>query len=286
MDRKSQIKSQILVAAILTLAIAGCAAEDTQKATTPPPTATPVAKSPPAVQSFNNPVVSGKKAVTVASGSANLIQLTNATERVVVVSKGRNDPFAQIVGQTVLEMSQTTAKQVPVLPPLPAVSTKGTVTATITKTPFTQTKVAMATKRPLKVNAGLIAVLPKVLPQIVPNPTLASVLPPSVQPDLAKAVIVTGVVLLGKQPQAIIKVPNELTSRYVQAGQRLANGILIKRIEMNEGSNPIVILEQYGIEVARMVGDAPVGSTPATKAGEKPVSVTTPPQNPLSVGAS
>lgn len=279
---KSQTKSKIVVTAILALAIAGCGSEDTQKATTPPPTATPVAKSPPAAQSFNNPVVSGNKALTVASGSANLIQLTNATERVVVVSKGRNDPFAQIVGQTLPELSQTTTKQVPVLPPLP----KSTVSATRTKTPLSQTKVAMVTKRPLKVNPGLIAVLPKVLPQVVPNPTLASVLPPSVQPDLARAVIVTGVVLLGKQPQAIIKVPNELTSRYVQAGQRLANGILIKRIEMNEGSNPIVILEQYGIEVARMVGDAPVGSTPATNADQKPVSVTTPPQNPLSVGAS
>jgi hypothetical protein len=73
-------------------------------------------------------------------------------------------------------------------------------------------------------------------------------------------VIVTGVVLVGQQPQAIIKVPSEVTSRYVRAGQRLSDDLLVKRIEMNEGSNPIVILEQYGIEVARMVGEEPVNS--------------------------
>lgn len=119
--------------------------------------------------------------------------------------------------------------------------------------------------------------MPKVLPPVLPSPNLVSVLPKPPEPDLAKSVFVTGVVLIGKQLQAIIKVPNEPTSRYVQAGQRLANGILIKRIEMNEGSNPIVIVEQYGIEVARMVGDAPTNSaTPTTNPGGNPGSQTTP----------
>ncbi len=130
-------------------------------------------------------------------------------------------------------------------------------------------------------------VLPKLLPPVVPSPNLVSVLPKPPQPELAKAVLVTGVVLIGKQLQAIIQVPNEPTSRYVQAGQRLANGLLIKRIELNEGSNPIVIVEQYGIEVARMVGDTPTNSaTPTTNPGANPVSRTTPSQNLVAVGAS
>jgi hypothetical protein len=59
-------------------------------------------------------------------------------------------------------------------------------------------------------------------------------------------------------PQAIIKAPNEPTSRYVQAGQRLSNGqVLVKRIEMNPGGTPIVVLEQNGIEISRGVGDRP-----------------------------
>ena len=74
--------------------------------------------------------------------------------------------------------------------------------------------------------------------------------------------------LIGQKPQAIIKVPTEDTSRYVQAGQRLASGLLIKRIEMNEGSNPIVIIEQYGIEVAIMVGEQPIDSASSTTKAE------------------
>jgi hypothetical protein len=68
---------------------------------------------------------------------------------------------------------------------------------------------------------------------------------------------VTGVVQVGGTPVAIVKVPNE-PARYVRPGQRIANGqVLVKRIEMNRGPTPVVILEQYGVEVARGVGDSP-----------------------------
>jgi hypothetical protein len=83
-------------------------------------------------------------------------------------------------------------------------------------------------------------------------------LPPIPDPTLAKAVEVTGVVVIGGVPRAIVKAPNEPTSRYVTAGQRLSNGlILVKRIEVNSGSDPVVILEQSGVEVSRAVGDKP-----------------------------
>lgn len=77
---------------------------------------------------------------------------------------------------------------------------------------------------------------------------------------------------MGGLPQAIVRAPNETASRYVQPGQRLSNGqVLVKRIEMNEGSAPIVILEQYGIEVARQVGDRPAGTRPGTPTAAIPV---------------
>lgn len=280
--------SKIAFAACLSLAIAGCTTESTPEAVAPVPSATPATKSPMATQSFNNPVVSTNQEVTNASATPNLIQPTNATERVVIVSQGRTDPFAQIIGQPVLSVPQTTTttRVVPVLPRLPTAivprqpnSSAGLSTGT--RTPVASSNVAQTPKPPIQAS-----VLPSVMPQVVPNPTLVSVLPPPAQPDLAKAVTVSGVVLIGKEPQAIIKVPNETTSRYVQAGQRLANGLLIKRIEMNAGSNPIVILEQYGIEVARMVGEETSNSTPSatTNVGNS-VSMTTP-QNPVTVGAS
>ncbi len=307
---------KIAVAAILALAIASCASESEQ-ANNPAPTPNSADQPKGAIQSFKNPVVPAKQAPLVASTTPNLIQPTNATERVkdIVVSKGRTDPFGQILSPTYASTSNTntntntpTGRSVPVLPPLPVARGKTIRTIASRKRTTPSAVISVKTRIPNnpqllraqknKINKGAIAsakipkpspgftpVLPKVLPLVVPNPTLVSVLPPPVQPELARAVLVTGVVLVGQEPQAIIKVPNEPTSRYVQAGQRLANGLLVKRIEMNEGSNPVVILEQYGMEVARTVGESPVNAASPTTTPQNPVSVTTPPQNPTSTGA-
>lgn len=84
-------------------------------------------------------------------------------------------------------------------------------------------------------------------------------LPTLPEPDQAKAVEVTGVIQVNGVTNAIVKVPNE-PARYVKPGQRLSNGqVLVKRIEMSGGPVPIVILEQYGVEIARRVGDKPIG---------------------------
>ncbi|MDZ8110025.1 MAG: hypothetical protein RM338_31130 [Nostoc sp. DedQUE12a] len=288
----------ITIAAILSLAIAGCASEETPQAIEPTPIPKIAKKSPPAAQSFKNPVIPAKQVSQVSPASLSLIQSTNATERarVVLVSKNRTDPFAEIFAQTVGGVPKTTGRPVPVLPKLPTASTRQPALISGRKLP-TGTIASNQKKNniaavPKKANATLTSVLPRVLPQVVPNPTLVSVLPPAPQPDLARAVVVTGVVLITKEPQAIIKVPDEPTSRYVQAGQRLANGVLIKRIEMNGGSNPIVILEQNGIEVAKMVGEGPVNSTPsastpsAASATGNSILGTMAPENAVNVGAS
>ncbi len=283
----------ITIAAILSLAIAGCASEETPQAIQPTPIPKIAKKPQVAAQSFKNPVVPAKQVSQVSPASLSLIQSTNATERarVVLVSKNRTDPFTEIFGQPVTGVPRTTGRPIPVLPKLPTASTRKPTLTPGRKLPTAT--IALNQKKnniaavPKKANATLTSVLPKVLPQVVPNPTLVSVLPPAPQPDLARAVVVTGVVLITKEPQAIIKVPDEPTSRYVQAGQRLANGVLIKRIEMNGGSNPIVILEQNGIEVAKMVGEGLVNSTPsAVSATGNPILGTTPPENPVNVGAS
>ncbi|MBD2353801.1 hypothetical protein H6G41_04045 [Tolypothrix sp. FACHB-123] len=312
MGRKN---STITGVAIFMLAIVGCSSEETPQASNPspaanlPPATKPALKPPSATPSFNNPIVPGKQVSKVASAtyspSSTLIQPTNATERLVMVAKGRNDPFAEIVQPTVLGIVGSTAKPVPKLPPLPIakpsatkVPVRSAVQSVSLNPPVSNTKansapnnsapkLAQVLPKAPKVAPKLLPRLTPVLPPVVPSPKLVSVLPERPQPELARSVLVTGVVLIGKQLQAIIQVPNEPTSRYVQAGQRLANGLLIKRIEMNEGSNPVVIVEQYGIEVARMVGDNPTNSaTPTTNPGTSPVSWTMPSQHIVAVGAS
>jgi hypothetical protein len=293
---------KIAVAAILALAIASCASEGDQASNPTPTPNSAQTQVPTAIQSFKNPVVPAKQAPIVASRTPNLIQSTNATERVIVVSKGRADPFGQLFSPTYASNTNTPTfgRSVPVLPLLPVArgtiitSRKRTTRSALisVKTRISRNpqknkinKGAIASAKIPKPSPGFTPVLPKVLPLVVPNPTLVSVLPPPVQPELARAVLVTGVVIIGQEPQAIIKVPNEPTSRYVQAGQRLANGVLVKRIEVNQGSNPVVIFEQYGIEVARNVGESLINVASPTTTPENPVSVITPPQNPVSTGA-
>ncbi|MFB2837834.1 hypothetical protein [Floridanema evergladense] len=97
-----------------------------------------------------------------------------------------------------------------------------------------------------------------------PAPPEIPTLPPPPDPTLAKAVLVSGVVVVGTEPQAIVRAPDEASSRYVRAGQRLANGqVLVKRIEFNEGSEPVVVLEQNGVEVAKAVGERPAAPAQA-----------------------
>jgi hypothetical protein len=249
-------KSQITAAAILTFAIAGCTIGETPEANNPPSPAQipPTANKAPNPQSFNNPVVPEQSTPAAPSG-ASLIQPTNPKERISEVAKGRQDPFAQILGPQPIDSdpNPTTIKQVPKLPPLP--------TAVTVSTAKPKSQPNQPNKLVLKPKPKLNPVLPKVLPPVVTDPKIASILPPPPQPEAAKSVLVSGIVLIGKEPKAIIKVPDEPTSRYVQAGQRLVNGVLIKRIEMNEGSNPVVILEQYGMEVARAVGEPSAASS-------------------------
>ncbi|NJP08366.1 MAG: hypothetical protein HC866_01920 [Leptolyngbyaceae cyanobacterium RU_5_1] len=97
----------------------------------------------------------------------------------------------------------------------------------------------------------------------VPPASSIAALPARPSTETAIAVEVTGVVTVGNKTQAIVLAPGEGGSRYVGVGQRIANGrVLVKRIEMNAGSEPVVILEENGVEIAKAVGEkAPARQT-------------------------
>jgi hypothetical protein len=87
--------------------------------------------------------------------------------------------------------------------------------------------------------------------------------PPPPSTDLATGTEVSGVVKVGSETQVIVRVPNEPTSRYVKVGQRLSNGrVLVKRVDVKSGADPIVILEENGVEVAKAVGEKPPSREP------------------------
>ncbi|MEG4009053.1 hypothetical protein QUA41_24615 [Microcoleus sp. Pol11C1] len=96
-----------------------------------------------------------------------------------------------------------------------------------------------------------------------PPPPVIPVVPPPPSTDLATGTEVSGVVKVGNETQVIVKVPNEPTSRYVKVGQRLSNGqVLVKRVDLKQGADPIVILEENGVEVAKAVGEKPASRQP------------------------
>lgn len=196
----------------------------------------PAANSSTPAQPFAKPTVPAKDAPKANNKIVGLLQSTNPDERARQVQRGitaGKDPFSSV-------------------PPLVSF-----------KVPIEPREGGSPAPQP-QPNSSDRPVLPE--PRITPKPEQKSPiksLPPLPDPALAKAVQVTGVIVVGGVPQAIIQAPNEATSRYVQVGQRISNGqVLVKRIEMNSGSDPIVILEQNGVEVARAVGSPTAPSAP------------------------
>ncbi len=240
MNQQTSRKPLLLCAGVLALWMSGCSAGDETVSSADP---APTAKRPTATQSFSKPLVAAKDDGKKSSRVAGLLQSTDPSERARQVQAGINsktgkDPFSSI-------------------PPI--VSFKVPITSTTPTATTPASAPAPSTSIPLP------APNPIAQSPIKPGSAIAA-LPPLPEPTLAKSVEVTGVIVVRGVPQAIVKAPNEATSRYVQVGQRLSNGqILVKRIEMNNGSDPIVILEQGGVEVARTVGSpsAPSGSPTA-----------------------
>jgi len=268
--------STITFVGMLALTTAGCSS-DSEKSSAPTSSAPQ-----PAPKVFDKPpMVNQPLPGAISLAPPVLIQPTNGNQRAKQVQKGRQDPFAGLFAQAGPSVPGTVT--IPGTVPGGRQTVPGTVTIPGTvpggRQPVTvgsgsprpnrerQNSGSNPSRQPSNPNRGNIGSqassgqsMP--LPPVIPDSSIEPVSPPPPQePDLASNVAVTGVIQIGNETQAIVQVPNEGTSRYVRVGQRLSNGqVLVKRIEMNEGSEPIVILEQYGIEVARAVGDKPVNS--------------------------
>ncbi len=245
--------SAIAAFGMMVLPIASCGNNTEDMSATPP---SQEAQNTAAVAPFPKPTA---QSPTVAI-SPSLIQPTNGSQRAKQVQTGRQDPFAGLFIQT---RPRETASQVAsqASPPQTTGNSSGAGSSD-----------AIATRPPSSPPGGGATVNnpPPVTPPDNDNgipfpPPDEGAFPPALpsvpEPELARKVAVSGVVQIGDQLQAIVQVPNEGTSRYVRVGQRLSNGeILVKRIEMSPGIEPVVILEQYGVEVAKAIGEQAVES--------------------------
>ncbi len=265
-------RSLVVCAGVLVVGLSGCTVGEDTTASNPSPSPS---ESPAATQSFNNPVVKEKKAASKGGAGdrvPGLLKSTDPAERAkqvqAKINKSSKDPFSSL--PPVISFKTPAGNEARPSDPEPnpggGQSPSGSMPPVNTPAP-----------RPSIPDFPRVATKPSPKPTVIgrplgANPPKIAVLPPVLEPTLAKAVEVTGVVIINGVPQAIIKAPNEATTRYVQAGQRLSNGqILVKRIEMNGGSDPVVILEQNGVEVSRAVGEKPPATTPPT--ASVPISV-------------
>lgn len=265
------------------------------------PTGSPVATQPanpkPADQTADQTAANPKPADQTSGTTPGLIQSTNPDERAKQVMAGIQsqtsakaaNPFASDPPAAQKNFAPPPPKPVPnvaalptgtkppTVPPAPSVQPPNaaknrTPAATSPQPPTRPSTIAQKPKGSSSSQAKAPAASAKPSsPATKPNTSSApaiAALPPKPSTDLANAVEVSGVITVGGVAQAIVKAPNEASSRYVSVGQRLANGkVLVKRIE-TLGSEPIVVLEENGVEVARAVGDKPAqpnqaGASPA-----------------------
>lgn len=179
-------------------------------------------------QSFPKPVVSPTAAISVPAVPG-LITPTNARMRVPTIVTGRADPFAAIATEPIRLTIAASKPAVAIPSPLSAPN-----------------QATLPTFKPLSIAPLPINTTP--LPQLLPSAPVSRI-------ALAEAVEVSGVIKIGGKWSIIVKEPDAQTSRYVHAGAYLANGrVLVKRIVADAGSNPIVILQQNGVEITRTIG--------------------------------
>jgi hypothetical protein len=103
-------------------------------------------------------------------------------------------------------------------------------------------------------NSQPVAALPPLPVNIGPALPPEGIEPPAV----SETIQVTGVAQLGNSVQVIVQLPGGQT-RYVAVGDLIANGqVLVKRVEGLGTGDPIVILEEEGVEYDRAVGAPPI----------------------------
>jgi len=175
---------------------------------------------------------------------------TSAEERLAQLQEGERDPFSPLETHPIVMPAPIQATRTP-SPPSPEVAVKPNPAPPPVK------PLPVAPPPPPQ-DVPQLPELPE-LPEAIEVAQAQPVPTPSpVEPSGAEAVKVTGVAELPDGMRAILKAPDEPTSRYVVAGESLSNGrIRVKRIEIASSGNPIVVLEENGQEFIKTVSDRP-----------------------------
>lgn len=239
------------------LLLVGCGGnQDLDKAPAPKPTINKVSVAP-----------TPTKPIPAASVTKGLTLATEPTK--IPINKGRVDPFGAIAVTPIKTQPQTQqakpqpaqqAKNQPAKPqsaptqktqqakPQPAQQAKNQPAST------QKTQQAQSTKPQNKKIISDASKSSSLAIKPIPHQNSAPVPPAPLSVEIAQAVQVKGVVQLDGKVSAIVKESEQSDSRSVSAGDYVAQGkVLVKRIEFNGNREPVVILEQNGVEVIKQV---------------------------------
>ncbi|NJL38629.1 MAG: hypothetical protein HC840_24525 [Leptolyngbyaceae cyanobacterium RM2_2_4] len=174
-----------------------------------------------------------------------LIPPTTPGDRLPTVTVGRNEPFGAIADAPIVRRRVSIATAPSSAAPAATVVPTPAPSPQITTVPLSNQPLPILPSVPVEAPGTTVAVNPSTIP-VSPLPT-----------SLAHSIEVSGVIEAGGTVSAIVQVPGEPTSRSVNAGDYLAGGsVLVKRIDV--AGEPVVILEQDGIEVVRSVGSSAI----------------------------
>ena len=270
------------LAGSIALTVGSCTSKtDKDVVLTLPPEPASTAEAPATAQPFDAKTAPLVPQVAAPESIPGLIQATNGVEqarqvRSSIQRQRRNDPFASLPPKLQQPSTVTDRPNVPPLKRLPTrakrlprlIQQRPTIADKPKFSPYIgfPAKPTVTVPPLTKPRTSLTALKPKRTTPLPPKQStpLISTLSPLPVASLANAVEVSGVVVVGSVAHVIVKAPNEASSRHRQVGQRLSNGqVLIKRLELKTGFDPIIILEENGIEVAKAIGEAIQTTKPA-----------------------
>lgn len=232
------------ILSIVTLLI-GCSGESSDKQAQSGATQTPT----PVAQTFSTPLIGSAK--PIARPVPGLLQPTNAATRIPSIVTGRRDPFALVPGsQLPIVISPRSVSSAVAVSPLPR---------SVGKLP-TQPIPSAGRMPSLPLPSIAVGSYPNSLPNLSPMPpgslppVVIPVAPPS-RTSVADAIAVNGVVQVGGKWTVIVKEPSAVSSRYVAVGEYLENGkVLVKKIVAAGSADPVVVLQQNGVEIRKSLG--------------------------------
>lgn len=195
-------------------------------------------------QEFTNPLVKPTAKAPTVPTVPGLLRSTNAKARAESITTGRRDPFAVVPSAAVpIVIGGSKAPRSKAIAPLPKAPAKQATSAMPQLPPIQLPPLRSA---PLPNLAGSSPLPPLTIPSAAAKPV-----PPS-PTALAESVEVSGVVQVGNRWTVIVKESSASSSRYVAVGDYVENGrVLVKKIVSPGSTEPVVILQQGGVEIRK-----------------------------------